>query len=440
MLRPINSTWGRLLGAAMLLLALGVGLAACGGGSSSSSSSSAPAETTGSESSGSGGEETTAEETTEKATGSPIKIMASVAINNPLASWPGTVAAGQTAAIDINEHGGVNGHPIEIINCDNHLTPNGEATCGRKAVSENVVAYTGISSLATASFPIIEKAGIPASLIPSEQEEVTNPINFPLTGSGFTVQISLPYAVKEAGVKEAAIVYNEFGEEKHNAELATEVAEKLGIKIVKTISVEVTQTTFGDVAAQLQETGAEGVILIGSPIQQTGIIQAATAIGFQPKIWSNAYGAFNPELVKAMGEVTTAGYMTGTVPPANDEEFPAMAEFNEQSEVAAEQGVENTQLELRDENAVLQWLTIHMLAHVAEGIKGEVTSASMKKALEGAKNVDIEGLFEWSPSAPGLKLAPNIKDGGLIYWGPIEGSFFKPESKEPVPVLEELGF
>jgi len=85
-------------------------------------------------------------------------------------------------------------------------------------------------------------------------------------------------------------------------------------------------------------------------------------------------------------------------------------------------------------------LTIHMLAEVADEIEGEVTAKSMKAALERAKDVDIEGLFKWSPSEPGLKSAPAIKNGGLLYVGPVAGSSFEPETTEPPSVLEEAGF
>lgn len=427
---PVKMVFAVALCVAMALL-----VAACGGSSSSSSSSTSESTTT--EEASTGGSESKGGP---EPTGKPIKILTDSTVNSPLGSWPGAVAAAETAAIAINEEGGIQGHPLEITWCDSKLEPNQSAACARKAVSSGAIAMTGVDSNGVAVWPILEKAGVPASKIPSQPNEVQTKINFPLTGGGISNQVGAPYPLSQIGVKDAAMVVIEFGFEPEVAEQAEKLAEHYGVKIVKTISYAPTATTFDNVAAELQEAGAEGVVMVGSPVAQTGIIQAAAKIGYQPKAWAVAYGAYNGELVKGTTELTSNVWGASSVPPATATEIPAMKKFDEESAVAAEQGVENTEMDLRDENSVVEWLTIHTLANIADEIKGEVTPASMKEALESAKGVEVEGLFTWSPGEPGLKTYPQIKDGGGIFWGPFEGSSFKPESEEPVRVLEEAGF
>jgi hypothetical protein len=54
------------------------------------------------------------------------------------------------------------------------------------------------------------------------------------------------------------------------------------------------------------------------------------------------------------------------------------------------------------------WLGVHAVAAVAEGIEGEVTSASLKEAIESAKEVALPGGFEWHPGEEGPPDYPNV--------------------------------
>jgi ABC-type branched-subunit amino acid transport system substrate-binding protein len=106
-----------------LALTLGVAVVACdddGGGSSSST------DTRG------GGEPT----------GEPIKIM-QIAVLSGQNQYT-NVQNGAIAAVDeINQNGGVNGRPLELIQCDTEGTLTGSEDCGQQAVEEGVVAGVG---------------------------------------------------------------------------------------------------------------------------------------------------------------------------------------------------------------------------------------------------------------------------------------------------------
>jgi branched-chain amino acid transport system substrate-binding protein len=107
---------------ALAVLALALGLAACGGGSSSSSSSS---EST--SSSGGGGEEPAAK--------GPVKIGAAVDETNLMKFFDGpALAAAQIEAEKINEEGGVDGRKIEFTVGNTQLEP-----AKTKSVAENEV-------------------------------------------------------------------------------------------------------------------------------------------------------------------------------------------------------------------------------------------------------------------------------------------------------------
>jgi len=160
-----------------------------------------------------------------------------------------------------------------------------------------------------------------------------------------------PYAAAKAGAKTAVIVQIEFPGAEEVTKAATKVAEANGVKVLKTVLVPADGHHVREHRGRnLGSRTGSGLLHHPPPPQTVGIIQASTEIGFQPKVWANSYGAFNPELTEQLGSVTSAAWMAATLPPAElTEAFPAMAKFNEESEAAAEQGVKNTGMELRDE-------------------------------------------------------------------------------------------
>ena len=68
----------------------------------------------------------------------------------------------QGAVVDINNAGGLNGHELELITCNEGADPNKAADCARQAVDEGVAAMVGgFTANGDAIMPILEEAGIP---------------------------------------------------------------------------------------------------------------------------------------------------------------------------------------------------------------------------------------------------------------------------------------
>lgn len=78
-----------------------------------------------------------------KATGSPLTVMTSAAIDYNGPTYPNIEATAKLAGDWINAHGGVKGHRLIVNTCDTRGTPSVTAECGRQAISDKVVAYVG---------------------------------------------------------------------------------------------------------------------------------------------------------------------------------------------------------------------------------------------------------------------------------------------------------
>lgn len=159
------------LGLLVLVALLAIVVAACGSSSSSSSGAS------GSGSSGSGASASNASSSKQ-----PVKVMMITTLSGAIA-FPETVTGATAAEKAINAAGGINGHPLDIIVCDNKYSENLDAQCGQQAVSDGVVAMVGGFSLLNGHFPITDAAKIPdIGGYQSAPQAYTSPFVYPLNG------------------------------------------------------------------------------------------------------------------------------------------------------------------------------------------------------------------------------------------------------------------
>ena len=115
--------------------------------------------------------------------GTPIKVMTEAPVDSPLVSYPNIPGAAKVYAQWINAHGGIAGHPLQVITCDDRADAAEAASCARKAAAAGVVANVGSFTLdASRAIPILEKAkiawfGVCCTLV---AQETSSKISFPM--------------------------------------------------------------------------------------------------------------------------------------------------------------------------------------------------------------------------------------------------------------------
>ncbi|MCU1503135.1 MAG: putative lipoprotein, partial [Ilumatobacteraceae bacterium] len=144
-----------------------------------------------------------------KATGTPIKVMTIAPINSPTPPYPNIHEAAKIYGEWINDHGGINGHPLQIELCDGRGDPNEDANCARKAVANGDVAVVGSFSFDFSQAVTIfeqNKLALFGSCCPIAQIELSSPISFVL-GSNFAVPAGAVTRMVKDGCKSPAVVY-----------------------------------------------------------------------------------------------------------------------------------------------------------------------------------------------------------------------------------------
>jgi ABC-type branched-subunit amino acid transport system substrate-binding protein len=376
-------------------------------GCSSSGSGSASKE--GNNTSGSGGGGTSS--ANGAPSGSPIKIMASGILESAAANFSESVNGAQAAAEAINKSGGVKGHPIEIITCNNNLNANDAVGCARKAISEKVVAYAGgVEPFDSAVFPILERAKIPyvgpATLNPTAS---TSQFSFPFDGQNNVLMAeSGSLAAKMGGPRVVVVQLSDAPASISSAAYATGATKAAGGTVAKLVGVPIATTNWAPVEAQIMNARPDGVTCSCSPQNTPGLLKALRQAGFDgPMVEATA--AFLLADVKSLGSLTGEVYLTSTMrsPDAASPDLQAYLD-----EMSATQ----PQSALRDSTSELSWLAVHVIADVLADQSG-VTSKDLLSGLRATSGVKGHGVLpdgvHWQRSGPISKL-PRIPTTNVI--------------------------
>ena len=130
-----------------------------------------------------------------------------------------------------------------------------------------------------------------------------------------------------------------------------------------------------------------------------------------------------PSAIAAAGSAANG---TGTIslypPQTSAAQFPGLQQF--ETEMNAEQAAGDSAAApiKRDDVSIANWLLIHAVANVLKqaGVKGNVTAATLKSALDSTKNVSMLGLSPpWTPNAPGPAKYPRLGTANSVYIGRV---------------------
>jgi branched-chain amino acid transport system substrate-binding protein len=205
----------------------------------------------------------------------------------------------QRWATQVNNAGGINGHPVKVISKDAAANPAQAATDVQQLVNvDHVIGLVGDEDAVSDSGtePFLDNHKIP--VIGGEGGEstwYTHPMYF---AGGASPQASIAVDAKAAlaaGVKKLALIECNFANTcGADINWMRSDSEKLGIKAVNQQTVNVTATQFSANCLAAQSAGADGIFIVTSGAGLVGIMQACAQIGYHPTlilisgIWSNA--------------------------------------------------------------------------------------------------------------------------------------------------------
>src|SRR5213083_2770808 len=254
-------------------------------------------------------------------TATEIKIGGVFPFSGP-ASSIGLVGKGVLAYVQsINDRGGINGRRINYIAMDDAYSPPKAVEHVRKLVESDAVAFI-FGQLGTpgntASAKYLALKGVPTIAIVSGSNKFTNVADYPLTTTGLVSfdtegKIYAKYLSRALPNAKYAILYqnDDLGKDYVNA-FKSFLKSDFDKKVV-TAAYEITDPTVDSQVVTLKSSGAEALLVAGTPKFSAQAIRKVAEIGWQPMILLNYPSASVGATLKPAGLERSTGVIVGTI-------------------------------------------------------------------------------------------------------------------------------
>jgi ABC-type branched-subunit amino acid transport system substrate-binding protein len=254
-------------------------------------------------------------------TATEIKIGGVFPFSGP-ASSIGLVGRGVMAYIQsVNDRGGINGRKLNYIAYDDAYSPPKAVEHVRKLVESDEVSFMfgqlGTPGI-TATAKYLRSKGVPSIAIISGSSKFTEVANYPLTTTGLVSydtegKIYAKYLTRALPNAKYAILYqnDDLGKDYVNA-FKTFLGKDFDRKVV-TASYEVTEPTVDSQVVNLKSSGADALVIAGTPKFAAQAIRQASVIGWKATVIINfPSGSVGGTLAPA-GLDKSVGVIVGTI-------------------------------------------------------------------------------------------------------------------------------
>ncbi|QBJ97282.1 hypothetical protein ERC79_16020 [Rhodococcus sp. ABRD24] len=341
-----------------------------------------------------------AEPTENAATGNPIKVGQILPIEAGGVSV-GSQAAGMKASIAaLNDRGGVEGRPLELIQCDSMGNPNKEVDCANTMVTEGVTAtladFTPASPESVSQ--ILATAGIARiGMNPMNIADFTSPNVFtPFSGSLLTLYGNVDALVSQGKTK-LSLMRPDVPVAAMLSKMLAPAVQAKGAEIVNEVAVGAGATDYTQFIAAAERNGAQGVIMALTATEANQIAEAFEQLGSKLGFALAATGFTQTDL-QNLGTFATSSIYTSPVPApsSSTDQFPGLVPFLEDMSAAKEQALERPNL---NGTELFSWLSVRAFSEVVKTID-IIDAPSVMTGFQNAKDIDMLGLVPtWTPNA-----------------------------------------
>lgn len=334
------------------------------------------------------------------ATGEPVKVGAIVSLTGTYAG----LGLPEKQAIEleverINDNGGINGRPLEVI-IEDDATDEAQAVAAASKLieQEEVVAIIGATgtgqSMAIRSE--IQRAGIPQVSMAGGTviTKQFDPLVFQTPWSNTLVVPFTLDRLKADGIKKIGLITDAGGFGKDGREVILEQAEKAGIEVV---SDQTFNPGDSDMTAQLtkiKNSGAEAVVMWTAGAEAATVVKNARELGIEVPL-VGSHGNARKEFAEGAGEAGEGfTFAAGKIliPSAygqDSEAYKVATDFSARFKEAT--GEEPSTF------AGHAYDALYLISEAAKRVDGDITAEALREEIEATSGfVGIDGTFTFS--------------------------------------------
>lgn len=385
--------------------------------------------------------------TTPVADGASVKLMAILPTETAGSNYPDILAATKAAVLGLNARGGIKGHKVELVYCNEKNDPTTAKSCAQQAVDDHVLAVVNEVSATGGIMPILEAAKIPSigsGGISIDQSELTSPVSFmlsPLTD----YPAVCPALLKKAGATTLGAVGYSLPQADRLMKMAELGAKEGGTPLALEPRVPIDTSDFTPTATQLSRAGVDGTVLVVVDQGAYAVIKGGGAGGGK---YCHALGVLSRDWLVDQGAAADSIVFASAFPELSQAgQFPELARAVKELDAQAATGDAEAAKDKRisSTNTVGSWLSVQVVEKVANAIPGgELTSSALLDQLNKTSDLDLGLLpkldFSKPSPIPGAQRLFNSTMRG-VRWDSATKSFVPlgTETYDALKILTQTG-
>lgn len=360
----------------------------------------------------------------------PVTVMTWAPIGTNATNQPGMPAMAKAFARWVNANGGIDGHTLRVLTCDENNDTAGAADCARRAVNENAVAVVGsysqhgrefMAPLEAASIPYLGGYGL-------TEEEFNSFLSYPVNGGQATLLAGNGRQLARE-CERTALVRPDTITGDDLPELLNSGLAQGGRGTAGDIRAAEDATDYTRQAEQARSRAGDGGCVTAILGDRTETFfdsyRRVPEDGRDIKV-SSVLGSVSQPLIDSTGGKTgpfEGAYLTGWYPVATDRAWKPMLD------VIDKYAFGDNDIDPADPGPQTTWIAYTALKKVIESINADViTPGKIADALDRGVQIDTGGLtpplrwrYEDMLGAPGFPRIVNrdvtfqvVRDGRLV--------------------------
>ena len=319
------------------------------------------------------------------ASGEPIKVGAVLSLTGTYAG----LGEGEKNVIDmevkrINDAGGINGRPLEVIIEDDATDEAKAAAAAAKLIEQDeVVAILGAtgSGQTMAMRGDVDRAGVPQVSM-AGATAITNPVDSLVFATPWSNTIVVPFTLqymKDQGITTIGLISDSGGFGKDGQAIITAEAPNYGIEIVDDETFNPGDTDMSAQLTKIKNSGAEAILMWTAGAEAATIVKNAQDLGIDLPIYGS-HGIARREFIEGAGAAAE-----GVTLPAGKILMPeAYGEGTEAYTVATDFIDRYTAAygEAPSTFAGYAYDALNIVVEAAKNVQGDITPESLRNAIE----------------------------------------------------------